>query len=81
MNYFNLQNDGYTYNYSWIITGVSNEIAILVERSMTALYILNNKGELPSHHKRPCFKEGDAFDIEAILERIKRAQEHLNNQK
>lgn len=45
---------------------------------MIALYIKNNLGQLPSHHKRPCFVVGDAFETQ--LKRTEKAIEWLKEQ-
>ena len=63
------------YKYSWVIRNVDRDVAFIVERSMTAGYVIANKGKLPPKHYLPCFIRKDDFD-----ERLDRATEWLNEQ-
>jgi hypothetical protein len=63
------------YKYSWVIRNVDRDVAFVVERSMTAGYVIANKGKLPPKHYLPCFIRKDDFD-----ERLDRATEWLNEQ-
>ncbi|MDO4230444.1 MAG: hypothetical protein Q4C98_11570, partial [Capnocytophaga sp.] len=82
---FNKENDGGKYYYS-IITPfpVSKKMALTIERAMTAQYIYDNKGDLPSKHNLPCFvkvPEGLPEFEEKIKKekRVEKATEWLNN--
>lgn len=63
------------YRYSWVIRNVHKDIAYIVERSMTAAYVIVNQGRLPPNHYLPCFVKQDDFD-----ERIDRATDWLDRQ-
>lgn len=82
------------YNYAWLVGGeteptliphVNYRTALFMEKTMTALYILNKVREgklpdLPPRHKSPCFKKDDPFDI-LQPERVKRADKWLKDAK
>jgi hypothetical protein len=53
---FNKANDTWTYYYS-IVTPfpVSRRMAFIIERAMTAQYIIAHNGALPEKHMLPCF--------------------------
>lgn len=81
-NYFNkyeLKEGRILFKYSWIIRNVSKTVALLLEKSLTATYILANDGRLPPFHKRPCFKEGEDFGD--IQERMNRAEDYIEEMK
>jgi len=76
---FNNDNDGRFYNWSWVIPnnpGVSKEVAHLVEKTLTAGYVIANFGDLPRKHKLPCFvkKSSDIFK-----DRVDLANKHIND--
>lgn len=62
VNEFNTQKDGYKYNYSWIVKSISKELAHILEKSLTAVYVIKNEGNLPSHHYLPCFTRKNDFE-------------------
>jgi hypothetical protein len=78
-NYFNKTEPNFNFHYTWVTpVEVSKSIAYIIEKSMIALYIQNNEGRLPTHHKRPCFVVGDSFDDE--LRRTEKAIEWIKEQ-
>jgi hypothetical protein len=83
-----------SYSYNWIVGGdtpnpvpphVNYRTAIFIEKTMTALYLVNRiianqPASLPPKHSLPCFKKEDPFDV-MQSERGKRAQKWLQDAK
>ncbi|MCD9576529.1 fibronectin type III domain-containing protein [Flavobacterium soyae] len=60
--------------YNWVIKGVSKEMTHIIEKSLTANYVIANMGKMPSHHYLPCFIKKDDFE-----ERVDRAVKWLED--
>lgn len=56
----NLQKDKFFYN--WVITGITKDMCHIVEKSLTAGYIITHRGAMPSHHYLPCFVRDKQWD-------------------
>lgn len=54
--------DGSKYFYNWVTRDISKTMCHIIERSLTAGYVISKKGELPSHHYLPCFVKKDDFE-------------------
>lgn len=54
--------DGKKYYYNWVTRELSKEMCHIIEKSLTASYVISNDGLLPTHHYLPCFVRKDDFD-------------------
>jgi hypothetical protein len=55
---FNQQDKCQCYTWTWLVEGVTYRTALLLEKSLTATYVIANDGRLPLRHKLPCFVKG-----------------------
>jgi hypothetical protein len=77
------------YYWNWIIGGdgkyakfskVNYRTALIIEKSLTAAYLVGTGGILPPKHNLPCFKKDDPFNaVAAALERTRRAQKWIED--
>ncbi|RRJ86917.1 fibronectin type III domain-containing protein [Paenimyroides tangerinum] len=65
---------GEKFFYNWVTRDISKDICHVIEKSLTASYVILNKGELPSHHYLPCFIKKDEFQ-----ERVDRAEKWIED--
>lgn len=55
---------GYKYYYNWVTRDISKEMCHIIEKSLTASYVITNGGRLPTHYYLPCFNKKDDFERE-----------------
>ena len=73
---FNKEHNVNTFGYKVIFTNLDKDTAHLLERSLTAVYVITNEGRLPPKHNLPCFKKDDPLNLaESRKTRKDRAEE------
>ncbi len=78
---FNKLHNVSTFNHAIIFSNLDKPTAHLLEKSLTAVYIGLNDGQLPPKHNLPCFKKDDIFNlIGSTSERVSRAKKWLAEQ-
>ncbi len=82
VNFFNKEHSVTSFDWAFLFKNVTNDIAHLLEKSLTGVYIQANDGFLPPKHLLPCFKKiPDGFPLKefdvAIDERKKRVVKYF----
>jgi hypothetical protein len=73
------------FDWRWVRTNISKPECHLLEKDLTANYVIQNGGRLPWKHGLPKFKEAEidnqtGFEtFESLLERRNRAIKHLQD--
>jgi hypothetical protein len=64
----------FKFNYYVIFRDLSKDMCHVIEKSLTASYVILNDGRMPTHHYLPCFIKKDDFE-----ERIDRAEKWIKD--